>query len=103
MFYKYRYSDKLTLKLILVFLFISFFCSLTFLIFFEINQKYFWNEITICLLNDIKQSQCMINAINDEYSFLRDISLMISGVNNILSVMLTFIMFVLYKHKGIDE
>lgn len=103
MFYKYRYSDRLTLKLILVLLFIAFFCSLIFLIFFDIYQTYFWNEITICLINDINQSQCLIDTINGKYSLLSDIYLIISGINNILSIMLTFIMFVIYKHKGIDE
>lgn len=98
--YKSRYSDFFIFKSILVILVISFFLSLIFLIVFEKNQELFFTEISNCIAYNEEPFECTISALNNNYLFLNNISLMISGINNIISVMLTFILYSLYKHKG---
>ena len=100
MVYNYRYSDKLMLKAIIIFLCLSFFCSIIFLIVFELNQEMFFSELSTCFVDNEKPLKCTISAINHHYLFLNNISLLISGINNIIAVMLTFILYTLYRHKG---
>lgn len=100
MIYNYRYSDKLMLKAIIIFLCLSFFCSIIFLIVFELNQEMFFSELSTCVVDNEKPLKCTIGAINHHYLFLNNISLLISGINNIIAVMLTFILYTLYRHKG---
>ena len=43
MVYNYRYSDKVMLRAIIVFLCFAFFLSIVFLIVFELNQEMFFS------------------------------------------------------------
>ena len=54
MVYNYRYSDRLMLKAIIVFLCFAFFCSIIFLIVFELNQEMFFSELSTCFIDNEK-------------------------------------------------